>query len=93
MGQMKQVGNHKTIISNDEEFINVVYHSTAVVKFNEKSIILNSGGYHTNTTKTRMNQTSNQFNLGYKVYQKNFSWFVDFKGKTIDYHDNIKLSR
>ena len=27
-----------------------------------------------------MNQTSEQFNLGFRVFQKNWDWFVEFNG-------------
>ena len=40
-----------------------------------------------------MNQTSNQFDLGFKVYQKNFDWFGDYKGKTYDFNDDMTLLR
>ena len=82
MAQMKQVGSHKTTIYTEGNTTKVKYWSTDVVAFNSKEIILDTGGYRTNTTKTRMNQTSNQFNLGYQVYQKNYDWYVDYEGET-----------
>jgi hypothetical protein len=48
----------------------VWYHSTCVVEFDKDVIKLCTGGWRTATTKTRMNQASNQFGLGYSVYQK-----------------------
>ena len=71
----------------------VKYHNTDVVKFNKDRIILNSGNWHTATTKARMNQTSNQFDLKYQVYQENFAWFVDFNGETLEFNDRIILKR
>jgi len=72
----------------------VMYHSTDVVSFNDSKIILNTGGWRSNTTKTRMNQTSNQFGLGYMVYQSGFQWFVEYKGDTISFIDStMELSR
>ena len=38
-----------------------------------------------------MNQASHSFGLGFAVYQVNFSWYVDNKGDTIPYEDNMKL--
>lgn len=70
----------------------VIYHSTCVVSFTEGSIILNSGGWRTATTKARMNQASNQFRLGYYVYQKKGQWFVDFMGNTFEFEDNMELN-
>ena len=62
--------------------ISVTYHNTLVVEVTPTHIHLDTGGWKTNTTRTRMNQASNQFNLGYQVYQKDFAWFVDFRGVT-----------
>ena len=60
----------------------MVYHSTEVVLATKEKIVLNTGGWTTATTKARMNQASNQFGLGYKVYQKDLAWFVIYKGET-----------
>lgn len=60
----------------------VSYHRTNVVIALPKRIVLNTGGHWTRATKTRMNQASNQWDLGYQVYQKNWNWFVSYKGKT-----------
>ena len=96
MSQQHKVGSHKTSVFTDSEgFTNVVYHSTPVVKFSESKdkIILNSGGYRTNTTKTRINQASNQFRLGFTVFQKKFDWFIkNAIGETLPFSDNMILT-
>jgi hypothetical protein len=80
MSRINQVGSHKTSIYVDSDgFTKVIYHNTPVVSFNDKFIILNTGGYNTNTTKLRMNQSSNQFRLGYQVYQKSHKWYIQFE--------------
>lgn len=89
MSQQHQIGAHKTNIFQNDGYTCIRYHRTNVVKFNNNEIILNSGGWWTSTTKTRMNQASNQFGLGFRVFQKNFAWFVDFQGQTIDFEDNL----
>ena len=93
MGQQQRVGTHKTSIVQLEGMTSVVYHSTAVVQFNSDKIILNSGGWDTATTKSRMNQASNQYGLGYEVYQVNFSWYVNYRGETIPFRDMMRLNR
>ena len=93
MAQTQTIGTHKTTVSTDNGVTSVVYHSTPVVKFNHLEIILDSGGWETNTTKNRMNQASNQFNLGYRVYQKDFEWFVEYYGQTIEFQDGMVLDR
>ena len=88
MARQDKVGTHKTSIRSDGSAIIVRYHYTDVVKFTPKTITLNTGGYFTNTTKTRMNQASNQYGLGYYVFQKNYDWFVKYKGKTMKFKGN-----
>jgi hypothetical protein len=84
---------YATAIFSDDHYMMVVYHSTAIVKWNSVEIILNSGGWLSATTKKKMNQASLQFNLGFSVYQKDFSWFVDYDGQTVPFVDNMKLER
>lgn len=88
-----QIGNHKTNIYTLNGFIYVKYHSTDVASFNDSTIILNSGGWLSNTTKDRMNQASNQFGLNYRVFQKDYNWYVDYKGDTIPFSDKMVLIR
>ena len=93
MSQQQRVGTHKTNIVQLEGLTSVVYHSTAVVQFNNEKIILNSGGWETATTKTRMNQASSQYNLGFEVYQVNYTWYVEYEGETIPFADGMILNR
>tara|TARA_R100000908_G_C3735598_1_gene133633 strand:- start:718 stop:1005 length:288 start_codon:yes stop_codon:yes gene_type:complete len=88
MASLDTIGSHKTSVFTHENTTFVKYHWTNVVSFNEDTITLNTGGFETNTTKTRMNQTSNQFDLGFRVYQKNFDWFVEYDGKTFEFLSN-----
>ena len=88
-----KIGTHKTVIFTEpnykgEDTTKVVYHSTAVVSFNEHTILLNTGGYETRTTKLRMNQASKVFNLGFEVFQKDFNWYVKFNGVTKEFEGN-----
>ncbi len=95
MGQQHTLGKVATSVYTDkiDGFTKVVYHSTVVVKWDNVKIVLNSGGWRTLTTKTRMNQASSQFGLGFGVYQRAGKWFVDYKGEIIDFQDNMILER
>ena len=93
MGQTLTVGTRATRISQHGDNTIISYHSTPVVTFDSKWILLNTGGWFTPTTKVRMNQASNQFDLKYHVYQKDFTWYVttpqgehcEFKGDTFGF--------
>ena len=69
------------------------YHSTAIVGcYTDGTIRLNSGGWRTFTTKNAMNQASNQYDLGFGVYQRNFDWFVTWKGQELPFEDGMILN-
>lgn len=89
MSRYNQVGSHKTTIQNIEGVLTVTYHETPVVKAGIDTIVLNTGGWKTNTTKTRMNQASNQFDLGFGVYQRKGEWYCDFKNETIPFTNDV----
>jgi len=79
-------------IHTTDEGKHYVYHKTAVVTvLSDGGIKLNSGGWRTNTTKTAMNQASNQDGLGFQVYQRNYDWFVEYNGNTLPFTDNMVL--
>lgn len=57
-------------LSKDE--IALVYHKTNVVTWNKNGdVTLDSGGYDTSTTKSRMNAGSHFY-----IYQSRHKWFV-----------------
>lgn len=70
-----------------------LYRGTPVARMKDNTITLNTGGWRSFTTKTRMNQFSNNFVKGsFCVYQKDYSWFVKlgnevlpFNGQTITF--------
>ncbi|MCP3678552.1 MAG: hypothetical protein GY721_13510 [Deltaproteobacteria bacterium] len=93
MGQTAKVRGVATSIRTADKVTSIRYHNTDVVEFSDKEIILNSGGWQTATTKTRMNQAANQFDLGYTVYQTKGEWFVGYKGKDLKFTDKMILER
>lgn len=93
MARLSKIGKHETQVYEGKEMTYVRYHFTDVVKFSSMVIVLDTGGWYTPTTKTRMNQTSNYYGLGYYVYQKKGIWYVDFKDTTYVFKDGMKLYR
>ena len=93
MTQQHEVRGVRTAVFTDNGITTVVYRGTPVVKFGYDWIELDSRGWQTATTKTRMNQASNQYDLGYQVYQKDFEWFVDHNGLTLEFFDGMRLYR
>ena len=102
MANMHKIGSTATTVRTENGYTIVRYHNTDVVKFNSDEIVLNTGGWKTNTTKARMNQTSNVYGLGYRVYQIKGTWYVDCLdeengigyGKTISFNgDRLTIRR
>lgn len=77
------IGKHKTKVYDEGGWTCVKYWDTIVVKFNEDQIILNSGGWETLTTKKRINQASNSYNLDFHLWQEKSQWFITLKGKDL----------
>ena len=82
-----------TKVESDRYGTVVTYHGTEVVAFNKREIVLRNGGYRTVTTKRRMNQVSDEFCLGFRVFQKDHDWFVEYRGETHEFFDGMVLYR
>jgi hypothetical protein len=68
----RKVGNNTYAYIEHDGSVSIALHGTVVVRIYPNGLYkLNSGGYHTSTTKKRINQYS-----PVKVYQKNFEWFL-----------------
>ena len=65
-------------------------YDTVIVDFNNDSegrtVTLNTGGWKTNHTKNCMNDFLKRF--GFKVYQKDFVWYVRGPSDTVRFDDD-----
>lgn len=100
MAQTQRVSGVATSIVNARGWTSVYYYGTEVVGFTSpeqgstKIIRLNSGGWRSATTRTRMNQASRQFNLGFSVFQRDSAWYVNLpNGETIPFQDHLAFSQ
>ena len=95
MSRTHTIGRRATaVFTDDDGMTNVVYHETAVVKFDARRVHLNTGGWRTLTTRTRMNQAANQFKLGFQVFQKDFQWYVKpDNGEAVAFDRRASLKR
>ncbi len=70
----------------------VDYRGTKVVtELDSHTIQLNTNGWLTVTSKTAINRYFQQRNLNVRVFQKDFTWYVDYKGQVRKYEDNILI--
>ena len=92
--QLKNKGN--TTVYRDLHNINVVLYNTTVVRYDpvKDKLTLNSGGWLTVTTKQRMNQFMDEYNLPLNVYQEDFEWYVYNResGETVTFTDNMEIN-
>jgi len=97
MPRMDRIGKANTYKHIDGYgYTAIKYHDTDVVRYKRdmgrEEVILNSGDWRTVTTKNRMNQASNEFDLGYRVFQLDSEWFVQTGRGTYTFHDNMVLT-
>ena len=83
----RKVGNNTYAYIQADGSVAIELHGTnVVVIYLDDSVMLNSGGWRTSTTKDRINQYS-----PVKVYQKKFEWFLSdgtpFEDRMIVTHD------
>ena len=66
-------------------------HQIATFDHSTRAIKLNSCGYETVTTKSRLNALLEEVKYGARVFQKKFEWFVSYNGQTQDLIDGMIL--
>ena len=73
----------------------IVLHRTAIAVYdhNTQALKLNTGGWQTNTTKSRLNAILSELITGASVFQKNFNWFLSYNNQTHDFNDGMILSQ
>jgi hypothetical protein len=93
MANQNKVGTTATAVQRTADgILRVIYHSTAVVEVTPAGLRLESGGWRTATTKTRMNQASNQYALGFKVFARARAWYVSYRGEELPFVDGLILA-
>ena len=85
------MGKVATTVKSQKGITVMTYHQTDVVRFTPTKIFLDTGGWFTATTKSRMNEMSFDHDLGYKGYQEKKKWYVKFKDEVIPFPENGKL--
>ena len=73
----------------------IVLHRTAIAVYDHKNqaLKLNTGGWYSVTTKSRLNAILDQLITGARVFQKDFNWFLSYNNQTHDFMDGMILSQ
>ena len=72
----------------------VMLHNTVIVTHYTKTnkVMLNNGGWYSVTTKRRMNEVSDEWDLGFSVFQKKGVWYVASKNKEeVEYYNYMEF--
>ena len=89
--------NTSVTYHSSENLSEVRLHGNLIAWFDhtKQLLAISSAGWHTNTTKSRLNALLYEINTGVRVFQKNYDWFVsDFTGKRIvDFYDGLLVNK
>ena len=66
-------------------------HLIATFDHNLKALKIDSCGYTTVTTKSRLNAILDEVKYGCKVFQKQWNWFVSYRDETASFWDGMIL--
>ena len=71
----------------------IVLHRTAIAVYdhNTQALKLNTGGWHTNTTKSRLNAILSELIAGASVFQRQFDWYLNYNNQTHNFNDGMIL--
>ena len=85
--------NTLTTFSSDLKECFIYLHGNHIATVLNDTMLLFDGGWQSNTTKSRLNALCYEFATGYKVFQKNWDWFVaDFHNNAVDFVDGFELA-
>ena len=101
--QMNRAIVNKNNWSNSNTFVEynestncstIVLHRTAIAVYdhNTQALKLNTGGWHSNTTKSRLNAILDEVKYGAKVFQRQFDWYLSYNNQTVDFWDGVILT-
>ena len=66
-------------------------HNIATLDHSTKALKMSSCGWESVTTKSRLNAILQEVRYGASVFQKQFEWFLNFKGQTVDFFAGMIL--
>ena len=87
-------GSNTTVTYNDSTNCSSVFlhgHNIATVDHSTNAVKVSSCGWQTVTTKSRLNAILSEVKYGCSVFQKQWNWYVSFRGQTQDFMDGMIL--
>lgn len=92
---MTRIGRHRTQVYKDGDWLICKYWNTEIVKYNVKNneVVLQTDGWDTITSRNRIIQCSNEWQLGFRLTTHNSRWYVIKGDKSYAFEDNKPLSK
>ena len=92
MAQQSKISSNNTRVFYNKEYdrCEVFLHATRILSIDDGVVTLNSGGWQSVTTKTRMNQCAKEWELGFGVFQTKGKWYVKKPG--FEYDEAVPFS-
>ena len=81
-----------TTVDNTDHGTIVRLHGNKIAQIKNETIFLTDAGWHTPTTKSRLNAILGQFTRGARINQKNFEWFLTADGVTREMYSDSTLA-
>ena len=78
-GQRNWTSGNTTVFTTDNGLESTVYlHGNHIATFDHvhQNLYIFDGGWQSNTTKSRLNALCYEFNTGFKVIQRDWTWFL-----------------
>ena len=87
-------GSNTSVSYNDSTNCSSVYlhgHQIATLDHSTNALKIDSCGYQTVTTKSRLNAILQEVKGGCRVFQKQWDWFVSYNNQTQSFWDGMIL--
>ena len=87
-------GSNTSVSYNESTNCSNVYlhgHNICTFDHNTNAVKLDSCGYETVTTKSRLNAILDEVKSGCRVFQKQFDWFIKYNDQTASFWDGMIL--
>jgi hypothetical protein len=91
MGYVPLKKKKNTEVEMADEVTSVTYYGVHIVEVRDGKITLRNGGHWTHSTKNRLNQAAMELHLGFVVFAKDFTWYVDYGNATYLFVDGMQL--
>ena len=87
-------GSNTSVSYNSNTNCSSVYlhgHQIATLDHSTNALKIDSCGYQTVTTKSRLNAILEEVKYGCSIFQKNFDWFVTYNDEVASFWDGMIL--